>query len=313
MEFSIKAQPLTKDKIDRILLSLKKGGNVTFAFGYDDLNCLSLLNEEIFQKRNDILLHVWSVRDNNLLTDKELDELAKMNHVRKLKMTGIMNKSFAELQNMNNIEELSLVSRSPIDISFTNKLSRLKSLSLEGRVKSLECLEYNTNLEYLYLQTTINSFQFVHKMNKLKKIIIDSCISTFDFSPLKYVNLEYLGIHSIKRLDNVDSIVDITTLGELHLDASNLKTLPSFSNLNNLKTVSLKNMRIWENPSILKTITNLESLELEEINTKLKAEDFFFLEEIESLKILDFRFIDFNKKRIEKLYTHFKGSNIIIK
>ncbi len=53
----------------------------------------------------------------------------------------------------------------------------------------------------------------------------------------------------------------------------------------------------------------LEELDLNEINTKLKAEQFYFLTEIDTLKTLDFRFIDYNKSRIEKLNKIFKEKN----
>jgi len=51
--------------------------------------------------------------------------------------------------------------------------------------------------------------------------------------------------------------------------------------------------------STLKTASNLEILELKEINTKIKAEAFDFLLDMPKLKQMDFQYIDFNKKRIE--------------
>jgi hypothetical protein len=50
----------------------------------------------------------------------------------------------------------------------------------------------------------------------------------------------------------------------------------------------------------------LERLRLREINTKLEAEKFYFLTKIKTLKEIDFRFIDYNKKRINKLNKWFK-------
>jgi len=46
------------------------------------------------------------------------------------------------------------------------------------------------------------------------------------------------------------------------------------------------------------TAKQLEVLELKEINTAIKAEAFAPLRDMESLRQIDFRFIDFNKGRI---------------
>ncbi|RZJ40226.1 MAG: hypothetical protein EOO19_15895 [Chryseobacterium sp.] len=68
-------------------------------------------------------------------------------------------------------------------------------------------------------------------------------------------------------------------------------------------------MKVWKNPEILQTLPILEDLTLNEINTKLKPEQFYFLTEIKTLKKLDFRFMDYNKNRIEKLTKIFKEKN----
>jgi hypothetical protein len=48
---------------------------------------------------------------------------------------------------------------------------------------------------------------------------------------------------------------------------------------------------------------------LKEINTKLNSEQFYFLTEMKTLKTLDLRFMDYNKKRIENLIKIFKEKN----
>ena len=45
------------------------------------------------------------------------------------------------------------------------------------------------------------------------------------------------------------------------------------------------------------------------LNNTTKPEQFYFLTEMETLKTLDFRFIDYNKGRIEKLNKIFKEKN----
>lgn len=315
LEFSINGLPWTAAKINKIIASLKVGGTITFAFGFDDLKYLQILNNKIFQRRDDILFHIWSVADNRVLAQNELGMLANMSFVKRLKMSGFKNTSLSLLQSMDFIEELILAPSKKLDISFLQNFKNLKKLRLFG-ANSVDVLENNTNLEYLYLQTTIKSYEFARKLLKLKTVIIDRCISTHDFSPLNQPSIEYLGIHSLKMLDNIDSIAAFSHLKEFHLDAARIKTLPSLEKLQNLRKLKLGLMKVWENPDILKTIPNLEELEMSEVNTKLKADDFYFLKDMKSLKILDYRFIDFNKTRIEKLNRFFKENNmekIIIK
>lgn len=308
-ENTIDGLPWTKPKVNKILSNLKIGGAISFAFGFDELKYLQILNEEIFSKRDDIVLHIWSVAENKILTKNELEELTKVSFLKRLKISGFKNNSLIELQDMKHIEELALLPMKKLNILFIQNFEKLKKISLYG-VENLDVLENNTNLEYLYLHTTVNSYDFARKLTQLKKIIIDSCISTNDFSSLNQLSLEYLGIHSVKNLENIDSISSFSTIKEFHLDASRIKILPSFKNLKELQILSLRYMKIWENPNVLKDIPNLEELELMEINTKLKAEDFFFLKDMNSLKSLDFRFVDFNKARIEKLYKYFKENNL---
>ncbi len=115
-------------------------------------------------------------------------------------------------------------------------------------------------------------------------------------------------------LDQIN-IENFKNLISLNIDASQLKKLPQLDNLKKLKKLKLGNMKKWENPEVLQTLPVLEELELQEINTKLKAEQFFFLAEMTTLKTLDFRFMDFNKNRIEKLINYFKltGKEDILK
>lgn len=144
---------------------------------------------------------------------------------------------------------------------------------------------------------------------------IDSCTSSNDFAPLNKLSLEELNITSIKMLENIESLANFINLISLRLDASKVKALPIMHNLLKLKKLELCYMKVLENPEIIKTAPALEELELREINTKLKAENFYFLTEMKTLKTVDFRFMDFNKGRIEKLnnHFHFKGKENILK
>jgi hypothetical protein len=119
------------------------------------------------------------------------------------------------------------------------------------------------------------------------------------------LSLKYLSVTSIKNLETIQTLVDFESLVTLRIDASRIKLLPDLRNLKNLSKLELGYMKVWENPEILQTLPNLQELRLHEINSKLKAERFYFLTEMNTLKSIDFRFMDFNEKRIKTLANKF--------
>ncbi|MDR1452001.1 MAG: hypothetical protein LBI57_06725, partial [Helicobacteraceae bacterium] len=164
--------------------------------------------------------------------------------------------------------------------------------------------------------TTLKDYTFIKPLNKIKSIMIDYCIASDDFTLLNIPALKELGLSSIKSIENIDAIKDFKTIEKLYLSGAKIKLLPDMSKLIKLETLYLNNLKAWENTEILKTIPNLKHLELREINTKLEAERFYFLTEIETLNEIEFKFIDFNKKRIDLLNKWFIKNgkeNIIIK
>ena len=167
----------------------------------------------------------------------------------------------------------------------------------------------------IYLSATINSFSFFKPLNKIEELNIDSCIATDDLSPFNKPTLNRLSVTSIKMLENVDTLAEFENLNSLRLDASRVETLPNLNKLKNLKTLELGYMKVWNNPEALQALPMLQELELKEINPKLKAEQFYFLTEMNTLTALDFRFMDFNRSRIEKLTKIFeeKGKGNILK
>lgn len=309
LEFSINGLPWTRRKINTIIPSLKKGGSVGFAFGKDDVKFLDILNDEIFQQRDDIILHVWSVAKGERLSEENIKALAQMKNVKRLEISGFKNTEIDALGEMDHLEELKVSPVKKIDISFCKHFSNLKTLTL-GNSINLDVLSACKSLESLTICTTVESYEFVEELRKLRKVIVHDCISTNDFSPFKHTQIESLGILSIKKLENIDSISQLESLQELDIHASLIQKLPSFENLNNIKKLSLRHMKKWENPSVIECLSNLEELELMEINTKLKADQFYFIGNLENIKSFDFRFIDFNKKRIDTLNKYFEDNDL---
>lgn len=301
--------PWTKAKMEEAVEILRPHAAVTFAFGAEKISVLKELDEGVFKLRPDLIFHVWSVSDKSMITVEELALLTKMRHVRKLHFSGFNNTTLQPVSEMTQLTNLQLEPNKKLDISFVEKLSLLTNISLTGSFVALEPLSTSSELTTIYLSATTNSFSFLKSLNKIEKLSIDHCMTSNDFSWFNKPSLTDLSITSIKMLENVDSIAELENLNTLKLDASKVKILPNLIGLKNLKKLELSNMKVWENPEVLMSLSKLEELQLNEINTKLKAEQFYFLAEIDTLKTLDFRFMDYNKARIEKLNTIFNEKN----
>jgi hypothetical protein len=294
------------NKINETIEELRQDGVLCFSFGYNSLIELENLDEYAFSKRPDLILKVSSCRDDRTLRDEDIQLLSKLKNVNKIHLNNICNTFLPDIEIMGKINDLAITPFNKIlDLKFIKNCSGLKHLSINGKIKNIEAIAECINLEYLYLSTTIKNYNFIEPLNKLAKITIDHCISTNDFSLLNKPTLEEIKILSIKNMENIDSIKDFSFVRKLHLDASRIKLLPKMDKLVNLKELELRNFKIWENPDVLKNIPRLKKIRLEEINTKIKAERFFFLTEMETLEEVDFEFIDFNKTRIGKLNKWF--------
>lgn len=306
---SMNGVPWTKAKMKEAVEILRPNASVTFAFGAEKLSVLKELNETVFNVRPDLIFHVWSLSDNRIITNKELTLLTKMDNVKKLYLNSFNNTLLQQISAMIQLTSLRLGPNKKLDISFIEKLTFLTEISLTGSFVDMEPLSSCNELTTVHLSTTIKSFSFFNPLNKIEKLNIDNCIATNDFSPFNKPTLTNLSITSIKMLENVDTLAEFDNLNSLRLDASRVEMLPNLSKLTKLQKLELCYMKVWKNPEILQTISILEELELREINTKLKPEQFYFLTEIKTLKKLDFRFMDYNKNRIEKLTKIFKEKN----
>lgn len=312
---SMNGVPWTNVKMKDAIQILRPNASVTFAFGAEELSVLKDLNEIVFQVRPDLILHVWSVADNRIITNEELSLLTKMGNVKKLYFNGFNNTSLQEVAEMEQLTSLRLEPKKKLDLSFIEKLNHLTNISLTGKFMALEPLSSCNKLTNLHLSTTINSFSFFKTLNNVMHLSIDNCMTSSDFNQINKETLINLSITSIKMLENVDFLADFQNLQSLRLGASRVKTLPSLAKLTKLKKLEFDCMKVWGNPEILQTLPMLEELLLKEINTKLKAEQFYFLTAMDTLTSLDYRFMDFNKSRIEKLNNRFKekGKDYILK
>lgn len=300
----------TIEKINAAVNETRENGLIHFNFYNNTQAELENLNEFLFEKREDLILN-YATEDEN-----DLALLSSLKNIKKVRLSNY--DSLDKMKNINHVVYLEIynVNKKALDIGFFEELHNLRELRLTGKVRNIEMIGKCKNIEKLYLSTTTDNYDFARPLNKIKILCIDHCTASSDFTLLNKQTLEELSITQINKLDDIDTIKDFASLKRLALSASGIRILPAMDKLVNLRELRLELMKIWENPHIITTIPSLEKLELEEINTKLDAETFYFLTEIKTLKEIDFRFMDFNKKRIDKLNTWFIENgkeNILVK
>lgn len=293
--------PWTTRKMKEAVKILRTGATVSFAFGAEKLEMLYQLDEQVLAARPDMVLKAWSVASKGIITEEELAALASLKHIRKLHLNGFNNTSLEALASMQQLIKLTLGPGKKLDLSFISGYTQLEDIWLSGSFSGLENLSHCTALEKVILNTTIDSFEFMRPLDKLQMLAVDQCSAPFDFKPFNKPSLKELRLSSVFNLDQVDDLADFEHLQQLKIHAGKLEVLPDMHKLKQLRSLELTGMKVWKNPEVLQALPALEELRLTEINTKLKAEQFYFLFAMPSLQKLDYRFIDFNKKRIDTL------------
>lgn len=293
--------PWTTRKMKEAVKILRSGATVSFAFGAEKPEMLHQLDEQVLAARPDIVLQAWSVTTKRILTDEELVALASLKHIRKLHLNGFNNTSLEPLASMQQLTKLTLGPGKKLDLSFISAYTNLQDAWLSGSFSGLGNISHCTALEKLILNTTIDSYAFLRPLEKLESLAIDQCAAPFDFKTFNKPSLRSLRLSSVFNLTQVNDLAAFENLQSLKLHAVKLELLPDLRKLHQLRSLELTGMKAWKNPEALQALPALEELRLTEINTRLKAEQFYFLFEMPALQKLDYRFIDFNRKRIEAL------------
>lgn len=298
-------QPWTTEKMQEAVANLALKTTVTFNFNCENLSILAELNDSVFKQRPDLIFNVQKPDAN--ISNAEFAQLALMSHVKKLALR-CTNTSIDALSGMQQLSHLVLTPYKKHNLNFVKSLNKLSYLHINGKFDDLGAIGACTSLSSLLMCCPIDSFAFVKSLTNLTTIEIDSCAVKADFSDLNVATLKTLGLTQIKNLESVDFLAAFEQLEHLRLRVSKLKTLPKLNLLKNLTKLNLNYLKVWQNPEILQDLGNLQLLKLEEINPKLSAAQFYFLSDMPALKTVDYRFIDFSKKRIDALNKHFAAA-----
>jgi hypothetical protein len=299
----------TFEKVNKAIAEAKENDIMYFDYYCNTKKELEMLNKNLFNKRPDLILHISKANNDHS------DLMKNLKNIKKLYLADKNMEYFRNISQLLYFEVNTIGSSYTWDLICIEGLTDLLELRISGKTKNLDIIGNFTNLEKLYLSTTVKDYNFIKPLNKIENIMIDSCTSDNNFTLLNKPSLKELSICSIKNLEDIDTIRNFRSISKFHLAASRIKLLPKMDNLKELKELRLDLLKLWENPEVLKAIPKLERLELNDINTKLEAEQFYFLTEMQTVKEIDFRFIDFNKKRIDLLNKWFvkNGKESILK
>jgi hypothetical protein len=290
--------PWTPKKMKAAVEKLRRRATISFAFDSDKLADLVKLDEMVLSHRPDLILHIWSYNNKGDYSVEMLDILAGLKNVTALHLSMKQKQDLHNLQMLKNVEFLRIDSDQTLSIDFISSFQKLQHLQLSGKFDDLSPIGNCKNLSSIILQCTVEQLNFVIEI-PIEYLLIDNCNVNCDLDVLNVRTLKMLELSSIAKLEDVSFLSRFENLEFLSLSLSRVEKLCDFSAMDNLKQLELQNMKSLIEIDVLKTASNLENLELKEINTKIKAEAFDFLLDMPKLKQLDFQFIDFNKKRIE--------------
>lgn len=256
-------------------------------------------------------LRVWTVADDRRYRDEDLQALASLRHVRNLKISQDKQASLAPLAQMTQLEVLVLGGKKSLSLEFLPSLAHLRELELHGSFSNMELLAGCRSLRGLYAGGRNMEVDALAAAlpDSVPSLILDCCAAPADLAVLSRPGLEDLHLASLVNFDNADALAAFTGLRSLQLSgAPKLTQLPDLSGMRALRQMALKGMKTWNNPEVLQTASNLETLTLAEINTALKAERFAFLPSLPALRRIDFRFIDFGQRRRTRIGAMFAAA-----
>lgn len=159
-------------------------------------------------------------------------------------------------------------------IDLLPRLDLVKTLSVRHRVNQdfFEAICKMKNLEQLHFWTsTVEDISSISKLQKLKRLDVDSFSRLTDISPiLTLKNLQLLSIENSFKVENYDLIGQMTQLKGLCLRGDTfapknlrLKSLKPYSNLKQLKHLDLSTLSVVDNSyEIILELENLERFDI---------------------------------------------------
>ncbi|MGI2294466.1 hypothetical protein [Paenibacillus sp. GXUN7292] len=298
---SMSGVPWTASKMNSAVKQLRNRATISFVVGSDLTDDLLLLDKQVFSKRPDLILSVYNPEEKGRYTEKFLEILAGLKHVAALDLSLKQQQDLSMLSGLRQMKFLIIRSKKSQNLDFIRNYKQLEYLWLSGKFVDLapiaDCMMLNT----LILNCAIDQLDFVSELPLIKYLSIDSCTLNGSLDVLAHSNIRMLKLSAVHNLTNIDALGTLHNLAYLHLTLPKVERLCDFSNMKQLRQLELHFMKSLREIENLWTADRLEVLELREINNGIKAEALSRITEMDSLRQVDFRFIDFNKGRIAAL------------
>ncbi|KAI3698028.1 hypothetical protein L6452_31138 [Arctium lappa] len=198
--------------------------------------------------------------------------------------SNIANPRYLYLKSCRLLERLpcfeSLVDLEVLDLSGSEKLYEIEK----------DFFKHMTHLRVLNLsETNVEDLPSLSNLSNLRQLLLSRCAALEHLPSLESVTkLEVLDASECSALKDIgdNSFKNMTRLQRLDLSETKIKTIPSLSNLTNLRYLLLKNCTNLQNLELNVSLLNLEELNLSGI-TSLKPDGSELIKDMSSLQILD--------------------------
>lgn len=217
-------------------------------------------------------------------------------------------KSFEDLKYLNpNLYSLSIsdtTSTKP-DLSILGSFLELKDLTLgTGNTKGIENISKLKKLVSLRLAgTKFKDYNLLKELIDLRYLVIVFG-GTTDISALQYLNIKYLEMWQVRKLEDISVISNMPTLEEIQIGGMrNVKEIPDLSELKLLKKIYFEKMDGVYDLKPLLTAKKLEHFKF--VNAPhLEPDDIVYLKKSRSLKKINIGFgSDKKNKKFKELFS----------
>lgn len=302
---SIQGVPWNAEKMHQAVHLLRRRATVHFRVGADTYEDLAELDAKVFFARPDLILHISHMDPKGVYSSGFLGRLAQLKHVSALQLDLSQAQDLTILGAMEQLQFLRLNSPAKATgLDFITHYTRLTFLELRGKFNGFSSIAACLQLDTLILNCTVESVDVLTELPMLQYLSLDHCELKGGLDVLTQSTISMLKLSSVRKLTSIQGLEQMRGLEYLHLSLPKLEHLCDFSHMTSLRQLELDYMKSLRDIKHLWTARALESIELKEMNTALKADSFAGLTGLEHLRQIDFRFIDVNKGRIAAMRDH---------
>jgi internalin A len=249
------------------------------------------------------------LNNNEVITD--YNEIANLNFLEILHLSGNNIKDISFVQNLKSLIDLNLDRNEISDIASIENLTQLRGLKLwRNQISDISALKNLKNLTHLTLwNNKIENINPLENLTNLGTLDLEAN-SIFDLTPIqKLINLDTLYLNS-NQINDIKILSNLEKLRNLFLKKNNIEDISVLQSLNKLNAVDLSS-NIISDYSTLKNIKSLKSLALN--NCDLTDGEFINgLIDLERLHLNSNQISDITFLKHLRSLTHLDLSNNII-